>query len=129
LALSERRLRFLISAYAVSSYGNYLNLIALSLFSYEVTGSGLGLGLLMALRLFAGFMAGLGAGVLIGRVGRRATMIGADMVQAVAMAVLALCAARSAPVWLLAVVVVVLGAGSTFFSVALRSRATALRSP
>lgn len=115
------RVRALVASYAVSAYGNYLNLIALSLFSYEVTGSGFGLGLLMALRLFAGFLASLGAGALSGRVGRRATMIGADIAQAVAMAVLALCATGSVPVWLLAVVVVVLGAGNTFFTVALRS--------
>jgi MFS family permease len=120
------RVRTLVAAYAVSAYGNYLNLIALSLFSYAVTGSGLGLGLLMALRLFAGFLAGLGAGALVGRLGRRVTMIGADLVQAVAMAVLALCAIRSVPVWLLAVVVVVLGAGNTFFTVALRSAVPAI---
>ncbi|WP_245225246.1 MFS transporter [Streptomyces smyrnaeus] len=115
------RVRALVGAYAVSVYGNFLNLIALSLFTYEVTGSGLGLGLLMALRLFAGVLAGLGAGALAARVGRRAMMIGADLGQAVAMVVLALSATGSAPVWLLAVVVVVLGAGNTFFTVALRS--------
>ncbi|MGP3986114.1 MFS transporter [Streptomyces sp. 3N207] len=114
-------MRALVGAYAVSVYGNFLNLIALSLFTYEVTGSGLGLGLLMALRLFAGVLAGLGAGALAGRVGRRVLMIGADLVQAAAMVVLALCATGSAPVWLLAVVVVVLGAGNTFFTVGLRS--------
>ncbi len=39
------RFRSLVAAYAVSAYGNYLNLIALSLFSYEVTGTAFGLGL------------------------------------------------------------------------------------
>ncbi|MFD5778922.1 MFS transporter [Streptomyces sp. NPDC126933] len=110
----------LVAGYAVSSYGNYLNLIALSLFTYEVTGSGLGLGLLMALRLFSGFLAGLAAGALAARVGRRRLMVLADVCQAAAMVVLALCV-RSASEGLLAAVVIVLGAGNTFFTVALRS--------
>ncbi|MEV8309234.1 MFS transporter [Streptomyces flavidovirens] len=114
------RVRALVAAYAVSSYGNFLHLIALSLFTYEVTGIGLGLGLIMALRLFSGFLAGLAAGALAARAGRRRLMITADSCQAVAMAVLAVCA-RSASAWLLAVVVIVLGAGNTFFTVALRS--------
>lgn len=117
----QRHLSVLVAACGVSAYGNYLNLIALSLFTYQVTGSGLGLGLFMALRLFSGFLAGLGAGALAGKVGRKATMVGADLAQAVAMVVLALGALRTTPVWLLAVVVVVLGAGNTFFGVALRS--------
>ncbi|MDT9698106.1 hypothetical protein [Streptomyces sp. P17] len=41
----------------MSAYGNYLNLIAFSLFSYEVTGTAFGIGAVMALRLLA---AGLG---------------------------------------------------------------------
>ncbi|MFJ9034487.1 MFS transporter [Streptomyces sp. NPDC102274] len=115
-----RRAGALVAGYAVSSYGNYLNLIALSLFTYEVTGSGLGLGLLMALRLFAGFLAGLAAGALAARVGRRRLMLIADVCQAAAMVVLALCV-RSASEGLLVAVVIVLGAGNTFFTVALRS--------
>lgn len=118
---SPRRVPALVAAYAVSSCGNYLNLVALGLFSYQVAGSGFGLGLLMALRLGCGFLAGLGAGALADRVGRRAMMIGADLAQASALAVLVVCAALSTPVWLLGLVVMVLGAGNTFFTVALRS--------
>ncbi|MFI2370820.1 MFS transporter [Streptomyces sp. NPDC018833] len=113
------RFRCLVSAYAVSSYGSYLNLIALSLFSYEVTGSALGIGALMALRLFAGMLAGLAAGALATRAGRRTLMISADIAQAVAMAVLALAAPHTSTA-LLACAVVVLGAGNTLFTVALR---------
>ncbi|MET9951869.1 MFS transporter [Streptomyces sp. NPDC006339] len=116
----EGRLRAVVAAYAISSYGNCLNLIALSLFVYAVTGSGLGLGLLMALRLFAGLLAGLGAGTLAARIGRRRMMITADLCQAAAMATLVV-HGRAVPVWLLALVVSVLGAGTTFFNVALRS--------
>nr|WP_234320497.1 MFS transporter [Streptomyces sp. SBT349] len=114
------RFRGVVAAHAVSAYGNYLNLVALSLFSYQLTGNALGIGLLMALRLFSGLLAGLGAAALTARVGRRRVMIGADLAQAVAMAVIAL-ATRTASVGLLAAVVVVLGAGNVFFTVALRS--------
>ncbi|AXK36531.1 MFS transporter [Streptomyces armeniacus] len=114
------RFRALAAAYAVSAYGNYLNLIALSLFSYEVTDSAFGVGATMALRLFSGFLAGLASGALLGRATRRTVMICTDAAQAGAMAVLALFATDT-PLWLLGAAVVVLGAGNTFFSVALRS--------
>lgn len=114
------RFRCLASAYAVSSYGNYLSLIALSLFTYEATGSAYGIGALMALRLFSGMLAGLAAGALADAVGRRALMLSADVAQASAMAVLALTAPGTG-VPLLACAVVVLGAGNTLFTVALRS--------
>ncbi|WAU78280.1 MFS transporter (plasmid) [Streptomyces sp. Qhu-G9] len=116
----ERRFRVLVSATAVSAYGNYLNLIALSLFSYEVTGTAFGVGALMATRLGSGFLAGLVVGALSARVTRRTVMICADVAQGIAMGVLALSAPHT-PLWLLACAVVVLGAGNTFFSVALRS--------
>ncbi|WP_433544343.1 MFS transporter (plasmid) [Streptomyces sp. CA-294286] len=112
-------------AHAVSGYGNYLNLIALSLFSYEVTGTAYGVGMLLALRLFAGSLAGLAAGALLARTSRRLVMIGADAAQAVVMVVLALCAS-STPTWLLGCAAVVLGAGNVLFTVGLRSAVPAM---
>ncbi|MFI9765995.1 MFS transporter [Streptomyces sp. NPDC052415] len=114
------RFRLLVTSYAVSAYGNYLNLIALSLFSYEVTGTAFGIGAVMALRLLAGVAAGPVAGAVAARFGRRAVMIGADTAQAGAMTVLAVCGTRT-PLWVLGGAVMVLGAGNTFFGVALRS--------
>ncbi|MGY0064541.1 MFS transporter [Streptomyces sp. LZ34] len=116
----DRRFHVLVSAYAVSGYGNYLSLIALSLYTYEVTGTALGVGAAMALRLCSGFLAGLAAGALSDRVTRRTVMIWTDVAQGAAMTVLVL-TAPATPLWLLAVAVVVLGAGNTFFTVALRS--------
>jgi MFS family permease len=116
----DRPFRVLVAATGVSACGNYLNLVALSLFSYEVTGTAFGVGALMAIRLGSGFLAGLVAGVLSARVTRRSVMICADVVQGVAMSVLALSAPHT-PLWLLACAVVLLGAGNTFFTVALRS--------
>ncbi|MEU3448156.1 MFS transporter [Streptomyces thermolilacinus] len=121
----DRRFRALVCAYAVSGYGNYLNLIALSLFSYQVTGTAFGVGVVMALRLASGFVAGLTAAALSARTTRLRTMVRADVAQGLAMTVLALCADRT-PLWLLCCVVVVMGAGNTYFTVALRSAVPAM---
>ncbi|MFJ6650494.1 MFS transporter [Streptomyces sp. NPDC091290] len=120
-----RWFRVLVCAHAVSTFGNYLNLIALSLFSYEVTGTAFGVGAMMALRLFAGFTAGRATGVLSAGTTRRRIMVCADVAQAAVMAVLALGVADT-PLWLLAMAVAVLGAGNTFFTVALRSAVPAM---
>ncbi|MFI2616985.1 MFS transporter [Streptomyces sp. NPDC018584] len=109
-----------MASYAVSAYGNFLNLIALSLFTYEVVGSAFGIGAVMALRLFSGMLAGLGAGALTTALGRRTVMVGADVAQALAMALLAV-SARDPSLTLLLGAVIVLGAGNTLFTVALRS--------
>ncbi|MGX5209388.1 MFS transporter [Streptomyces violaceus] len=116
----DRRFRTLVVAHAVSAYGTYLNLIALSLFSYEVTGSALGVGAVMAVRLLSGVTAGLTAGAVTARLTRRTLMVATDLAQTLAMVVLALWASRT-PLWVLLGAVVVLGAGNTFFNVALRS--------
>ncbi|MCT9143148.1 MFS transporter, partial [Streptomyces violarus] len=116
----DRRFRSLVVAHAVSAYGTYLNLIALSLFSYEVTGSALGVGAVMAVRLLSGVTAGLTAGAVTARLTRRTLMVATDLAQTLAMVVLALWASRT-PLWVLLGAVVVLGAGNTFFNVALRS--------
>ncbi|MFE2945097.1 MFS transporter [Streptomyces sp. NPDC059255] len=117
---SKWRFRALVAGYSVSAYGNFLNLIALSLFTYEVVGTAFGIGAVMALRLFSGVLAGLGAGAITAVLGRRTVMIGADVAQALAMAILAL-SANDSSLTLLLGAVVVLGAGNALFTVALRS--------
>ncbi|MEX0173105.1 MFS transporter [Streptomyces sp. LMG1-1-1.1] len=119
------RFRLLVSAYAVSACGNYLSLIALGLFSYTVTGTAFGVGAVMALRLFCGFVAGFVVSRLLSWVAHRTVMIGADVARGVAMVVLALGGGRTS-VWVLASAVAVLGAGNTFSTVALRSWIPAL---
>ncbi|HWM07201.1 MAG TPA: MFS transporter [Actinophytocola sp.] len=108
----------LVAGYSCSAYGNYLNLVALSLFTLAVTGGPLGVGLVMALRLAAGFATGLRAGRLVSRFDRRRLMIGTDLAQALAMVVLALGPGETS---VLVGAAVVLGAGNTLFTVALRS--------
>ncbi|MBM7442703.1 MFS family permease [Streptomyces sp. HB132] len=121
----DRRFRALVCAYAVSGYGNFLNLIAMSLFSYQVTGTAFGVGVVMALRLLSGFVAGLTAAALAARTTRLRTMVCTDLAQCLVLSVLALCAART-PMWLLCGTVVVMGAGNTYFTVALRSAVPAM---
>jgi MFS family permease len=113
-----RAFRTLVVGYSCSAFGNYLNLIALSLYTYHVTGSPLGIGIVMALRLSAGFTAGLVAGAVVNRFDRRRLMIGTDLAQAGAMVALAI--GPQNPV-LLGAMAVLLGAGNTLFTVALRS--------
>lgn len=84
-----------VGGYSVSAYGTYLNLVALSLYTYHVTGSAFDTGVVMALRLTAGFLSGLVATRFAGRWDRRATMIAADLAQAAAMVTLVLVPGRS----------------------------------
>lgn len=108
----------LVAGYSCSAFGNYLNLIALSLYTLALTGGPLGVGVVMALRLGTGFATGLVAGAVVTRFDRRKMMIGTDLAQALAMVALAL---GPRHVVLLAGAAVVLGAGNTLFTVALRS--------
>lgn len=112
-----RHFVWFVGGYSLSAYGTYLNLIALSLFTWHVTGSAVGTGAVMALRLASGFLGGLTADRVNRRFSRRTVMIGADIAQASAM--VALVVAPSVPV--LCAVAVVTGAGNTLFTVALRS--------
>ncbi|MBO4204875.1 MFS transporter [Micromonospora echinofusca] len=117
---STRTVVVLASAYAVSTYGTFLNLLALGLFALHVTGSALSTGLFMAVRLAAGFLMGPLAGLLAGRYSRRYLMIGADLLSAgtLGLLVAAPVGVRPALLWPVAVV---LGAGQTLWGVALRS--------
>ncbi|MGI5506254.1 MFS transporter [Lentzea sp. CA-135723] len=111
---TERAFGALVAACSASAFGNYLNLVALSLFTWQVSGSAGVTGAVMALRLGSGFVSGFVAGRVL--LPRRWVMVGADLAQASAMVALV--------VWpelgVLCLVVVVMGAGNTFFTVALR---------
>lgn len=115
-----RHFRFLVVGNAVSAYGSYLDMIALSLFAYSLTGSALQTGLFLALRLGANVLSGFGAGILASRFDRKRLMVTSDVTQAFALIVLVV-APATAQVGLLYAVAVVTGAGATVTSVALRS--------
>ncbi|MER7332672.1 MULTISPECIES: MFS transporter [unclassified Micromonospora] len=109
-----------VAGYSVSTFGNFLNLVALNLYAYHLTDSALQTGLLMAVRLTAGFLVSPVAGGLVTRVDRRTVMIATDVAQALAMIALLAVPAAGHP-QLLYVVAVILGSGNTVFNVALRT--------
>lgn len=119
-AVSERRFRFLVAGYAVSSYGTFLNMVALNLFVYETTGRALAMGLFMAVRLASGFVAGLVVGGLLARFRAKSIMLWANVGQGAVMLVLILAPDGMLTGALMAVSVVI-GACGTLFMVALRS--------
>nr|WP_103532975.1 MFS transporter [Streptomyces sp. SM11] len=119
-AVSERSFRFLVAGYAVSSYGTFLNMVALNLFVYETTGLALAMGLFMAVRLASGFVAGLVVGGLLARFSAKSIMLWANVGQGGVMLVLIL-APESLVTGALTAVSVVIGACGTLFMVALRS--------
>jgi MFS family permease len=114
------RYRILVTGYAVSSYGTFLNLVALNLYVYAVTDRALAVGVFMATRLAAGFVAGLVAGAVLARWSAKGIMLWANVGQAVALLLLVAAPDGSRTAALFAVSTVV-GAAGTLFMVALRS--------
>jgi MFS family permease len=120
-----RRYRMLVVGCAVSSYGSYLNMIALNLFVYVISHSALVMGLFMAARLAAGFVGGLAAGAAVSLWGARGVMLGCNTAQAAALGLLVV--APGDLRWAAVVLVAVLaGAAGTMFLVALRSAIPAM---
>ncbi|RLU80470.1 MFS transporter [Streptomyces griseocarneus] len=112
--------RLLVIGNGISAYGSYLNMVALNVFVYHVTGSALTAGLFMAVRLLTSVASGFVSGRLVSRHDRKLLMTGADLTQATALLLLLL-APDGARVGLLFALAVVTGACSTLSQVALRS--------
>jgi MFS family permease len=85
-----RRFQLLVGGSGTSSFGSYLNMVALQLFVYESTGSAAATGLFMVLRMATGFVAGMAGGTVAARLPRRAVMMSCDLVQASVLLVFAL---------------------------------------
>ncbi|KPI14837.1 major facilitator superfamily MFS_1 [Actinobacteria bacterium OK074] len=116
----ERRYRILVAGYAISSYGSYLNMVALNLYVYAVTERALAVGVFLAVRLGAGFVAGMLAGPILARWPAKAVMFWVNVVQAATLVVLVTApdGLRSAALFFVSASAGVTG---TVFSVALRS--------
>jgi len=110
----------LVVGYTVSSYGSFLNMVALPLFAYHVTESALHTGVIMALRLAASSACGLVAGGVVSRCNRKFVMVTADLTQAAALAALVLVPTGTQPSTLYGVAVLA-GTCATLSAVALRS--------
>ncbi|WP_305783924.1 MFS transporter [Symbioplanes lichenis] len=125
---SLARFRVLAAGSMVSTFGGYLNMVALNLFVYQATGSAVGVGAFLALRLGCGFVAGLGAGWVAARLPRRAVLIGSNLVQAASLTALAV-SPEPVQLTLLPVVAVVSGVLGTVSAVVLRSSVPDLVGP
>ncbi|MFF4269214.1 MFS transporter [Streptomyces sp. NPDC001536] len=119
-SVRERRYRVLVAGYALSSYGSYLNVVALNLYVYAVTDRALAVGAFMAVRLAAGIVAGLLAAPILARWSARSVMFWVNVVQAAVLAVL-VAAPDTLRTPVLFVVSAVGGITGTVFMVALRS--------
>ncbi|SCF22096.1 Predicted arabinose efflux permease, MFS family [Micromonospora echinospora] len=113
-------LRLVATAHAVSTFGSFLNLVALGLFVLHLTGSPVQTGVFMAVRLAAGFLTGPVAGRLAARHRRPYLMIGADLLAA-GMLVLLVTVPAGARTPVLYGLAVALGAGQTLWGVAMRA--------
>ncbi|PZT78008.1 MULTISPECIES: MFS transporter [unclassified Streptomyces] len=109
-----------MAGYAVSSYGTFLNMVALNLFVYETTGRALAMGLFMAVRLGAGFLAGLVAGALLARRSAKSVLLWTNVAQGAVLVPL-IAAPEGWRTPSLFAVSVVAGSCGTLFMVALRS--------
>ncbi len=112
----------------VSTFGSYLNMLALNLFVYQETGSAVGVAAFLAVRLGCGFLAGLGAGWVAARLPRRAVLAGCHLVQAGTFAALAV-VPQGVQLALLPVVAVLAGLLGTISAVVLRSSVPDLVGP
>ncbi|NES30184.1 MFS transporter [Micromonospora terminaliae] len=95
-------------------------MVALGLFTLDVTGSTVQTGLFMAVRLAAGVLMAPIAGVLVGRYARTGLMVTADLLSAAVLVLLVVVPVEAKPAVLYALAVV-LGAGQAQWGVALRS--------
>lgn len=112
--------RLLVLGNGISAYGSYLNMVALNVFVYDVTGSALAAGLFMAVRLGTSVGAGFVSGRLVSSYDRKRLIVGADTCQALALLVLIL-APETGRIALLYGLAVITGSCSTLSQVALRS--------
>lgn len=125
---SLSRFRLLAAGSMISTFGGYLNMVALNLFVYQATGSAVGVGAFLALRLGCGFLAGMGAGWIAARLPRRAVLVWCHLVQAAVLVALAV-TPQPVQVALLPVVAVVTGVLGTVSAVLLRSSVPDLVGP
>lgn len=112
--LREHQFRLLWSGQAISSLGDPLFPFALAFLALDTGRGAAGVGVVFAARGLAGALATLVGGVLADRLPRRHLMIGADLMRAVLISVVALLPASS-PGAVLAALVFLIGIGESVF--------------
>lgn len=125
---NNRHLYQLVAGKSISDIGNYLNMIALNMYVYMLTGSAFYMGVFMAVRLVGSFVVGFYSGILADRLNRKTLMIVADVVRAA----LLLSLVVTPTDWhipLLYVVTFTMGAFNSIFGVAFQSSIPAIVGP
>ena len=89
-SLASPRFRRLFLAQTVSRWGDTFNAVALVVLVFELTGSGLRVGAVVAFEIAPVLLLGFSAGALVDRFDRRRVMIGADLGRALIAVALAL---------------------------------------
>jgi MFS family permease len=115
--LRDDAFRRLLSAAAISWFGDRMVTIALAFAVLAIGGSASAIGLVLAVRTGALLVSLLFGGVIADRVARRAVMIGADLVRVVTQGLLAvLVIAGVAEVWSIALLTGLTGIATGFFN-------------
>lgn len=116
----DRAFRAVWAGQTASLFGDQVTGLALPWLILLQTHSALAAGLVAAVRYVPLVTLGLAAGLLADRLDRRALMIAANLGRALALGAVALLGVLrlAPPLWLLALVVLALGAGQVFFQIA-----------
>lgn len=118
--LAERNFRIFYTGYAASLLGSAMSAIALTFAVLDSGGTAADLGFVFAANVVPQVLVMLGGGVLADRVGRRPVMLITDSARLAVQATLAgvLLGGRP-PIWLFALLALLLGTGEGFFNPAL----------
>lgn len=115
-----RNFYFLVAGKTISDIGNYLDMVALNLYVYALTGSAFKMGIFMAIRLLGGFLSGFYSGILADRMNRKVLMIFSDIVRSIVLLALVF-SPEDWQIPLLYTVAFVLGSFSSLFNVSFQS--------
>lgn len=118
-AFAHRDFRFLFSAFAISSAGDWVYGVAVLAYVYEQTGSAGWVAAVSMLRLLPHALLGTFGGVIADRYERRAVLLVCDLTRALLMLCLAAAAVASSPVALAAAIVLLTATAGTPYSPAL----------
>src|SRR5215469_2676362 len=114
--LTGRNFRRFYVGYSASLLGTAMSAVAIAFAVLDSGGTPTGLGVVFTANIVPMIAFMLGGGVIADRLGRRATMLIADVVRCAAQGTLAVVLFRGHPhVWLFAAVAFVVGTGNAFF--------------
>jgi MFS family permease len=117
LSGSRHRARPIVWGQAISLLGDYVAFVTVPLFMVHLTGRGLDLGLTAAAETIPTLLFGFTAGVFLDRFAIKPILVGADILRAIAFALLAVGAAADAALpWMVFLAAFLVGSLATFFN-------------